>query len=77
MALKFVLDSRNSTHQIIKHECCPVHPKLHTMTMLEISRSDHLEYPGADAASCPGLNFALKIFLCAVLPVHNIGAYLE
>lgn len=47
------------------------------MTMLEISRSDHLENPGAgvDAASRPGLNFALKIFSCAVLPV--IGAYLE
>ena len=53
------------------------------MTMLETSRSDHLENTGVgveDAASRPGLNFALKIFLCApraVLPVHNIGAYLE
>ena len=79
-----ILDSRNGIHQIVEHEYCPVHPKLHTMTMLEISRSDHLENTGStgtgvDAASRPCLNFALKIFLCAVnLPVHNnIGAYLE
>ena len=55
-------------------------PKASNMTMLEISRSDHLENTasavfatGVDAASCRCINFKFKIFLCTV---HNLGAYL-